>query len=252
MPGLLRHPLSGMVNSAVPSISLSIVANRLYQTLRGTSVPGLRRIVESRLKRSHSNFWLIFSGATRNSLLLIILLARICVQLDICPAIFLAPFRSRIGINGLVRAVACGTEASSRKTIFFDQILLHGVRALTRKLHVVRTRAGGVSVPFNLHNGVSVGAHLAADLIHDRTRIQTHASGIRIEVDGAMLRGQRSFSLCRRPIFNGRFAGGGRETASTQLLNVAPVKTVFGIAGALDQTQVAIHVLRHAEDVGVI
>src|SRR5579864_8538492 len=58
------------------------------------------------------------------------LLARIGVQLNVCPPVFLAAFGRGIRVQGLVRAVAGDTEARSGETVFFHQVLLHGIGAL--------------------------------------------------------------------------------------------------------------------------
>src|SRR5215472_8248171 len=178
--------------------------------------------------------------------------SRIGIELDVSPPVFLAAFGCSVAVNGMIGTVAGRAQPGCRETVFFHQVLFNGVGTLVRKLNVIGASARGIGVAFNVHDGVLVGLHLAANLIHHGAGIQAHTRRVRIKVDGAMLGCQRCGSFGRRVVLDGRFTGRGGETAAAQLLDVTAVYAVFRVADALDHAQLAIHVLGHAEYIGVI
>src|ERR1044071_131456 len=142
----------------VREVSFRIVSNSVIGFLRGLKPRDQILVVRPMLR-------LLAIMSTHS---IYVSLARIGVQLDVCPPVFLAAFGRCIRVQGFVRAVAGDPEARSREAVFFHQVLLYGVGALARKLHVVAALAGGISVAFNIDNCVFIRAHLAADFIHDR------------------------------------------------------------------------------------
>src|SRR5476649_2304182 len=79
-----------------------------------------------------------------------ILLARVRVQLDVSAPVLLAAFWCSVGVQRLVRTVAFDAQASSREAVFLHQVLLDGIGALARELHVIGPLAGGVGIAFDI------------------------------------------------------------------------------------------------------
>ena len=131
------------------------------------------------------------------------------------------------------------------------EIVFYRVGAGVRELDVQGARASGVGVAIDIDDGVFVGAHCSGEFVDDGARVHAHGGRVGIEINGAVLCGDGRCARGRLFVFDGRF-GRCHGKAVRKFVDVAAIEAVFRIEGVLDDAQVAIHVLGHAEDVVVV